>query len=55
VREVVYDAEHFFDGYNASPDFGLANAGKPAKNAAQISCASATPTAATYSTGIIES
>jgi 2-isopropylmalate synthase len=22
-REVVYDAEHFFDGYNASPDFAL--------------------------------
>src|SRR5215469_4730043 len=22
-REVVYDAEHFFDGYNVSPDFAL--------------------------------
>src|SRR5438270_3804822 len=22
-KEVVYDAEHFFDGYNASPDFAL--------------------------------
>src|ERR1700719_682031 len=22
-REVVYDAEHFFDGYNANPDFAL--------------------------------
>jgi len=22
-REVIYDAEHFFDGYNASPDFAL--------------------------------
>jgi len=22
-REVVYDAEHFFDGYNAQPDFAL--------------------------------
>jgi len=26
-REVVYDAEHFFDGYNASPGFRLANTG----------------------------
>jgi len=22
-REVIYDAEHFFDGYNANPDFAL--------------------------------
>src|SRR6202047_4811016 len=22
-KEVVYDAEHFFDGYNANPDFAL--------------------------------
>ena len=23
-REVVYDAEHFFDGYRADPDYALA-------------------------------
>ena len=22
-REVVYDAEHFFDGYKANPDYAL--------------------------------
>ncbi len=37
-REVVYDAEHFFDGYNASPDFALRTL-EAAKNAgADILC-----------------
>jgi len=31
-REVVYDAEHFFDGYNANPDFALRTI-EAAKNA----------------------
>ena len=37
-REVVYDAEHFFDGYNADPDFALRTL-EAAKNAgADILC-----------------
>ncbi|MGD0436037.1 MAG: citramalate synthase [Bryobacteraceae bacterium] len=37
-REVVYDAEHFFDGYNANPDFALRTL-EAAKNAgADILC-----------------
>src|SRR5216684_1070447 len=37
-REVVYDAEHFFDGYNAHPDFALRTL-EAAKNAgADILC-----------------
>ena len=37
-REVVYDAEHFFDGYKASPDFALRTL-EAAKNAgANVLC-----------------
>ena len=37
-REVVYDAEHFFDGYNANPDFALRTL-EAAKNAgADVLC-----------------
>jgi 2-isopropylmalate synthase len=37
-REVVYDAEHFFDGYKASPDFALRTL-EAAKNAgADVLC-----------------
>ncbi len=37
-REVVYDAEHFFDGYTASPDFALRTL-EAAKNAgADVLC-----------------
>jgi 2-isopropylmalate synthase len=43
---VVYDAEHFFDGYNANPDFALRTL-EAAKKPAPMCCACATPTAAT--------
>ncbi len=37
-REVIYDAEHFFDGYNANPDFALRTI-EAAKNAgADVLC-----------------
>lgn len=37
-REVVYDAEHFFDGYNANPDYALKTL-EAAKNAgADVLC-----------------
>jgi 2-isopropylmalate synthase len=33
-REVVYDAEHFFDGYKAAPDYALRTLGAALKNGA---------------------
>ena len=45
-REVVYDAEHFFDGYTANPDFALRTL-EAAQDAPAPTCsACATPTAA---------
>ena len=43
-REVVYDAEHFFDGYKADRDYALADAaGRPRRPAAgRSSCATRT-------------
>src|SRR5712692_2945798 len=37
-REVVYDAEHFFDGYNANPDFALRTLEAAKKSGADILC-----------------
>jgi isopropylmalate/homocitrate/citramalate synthase len=44
-REVIYDAEHFFDGYKDSPEHALATLEAAAEGGASASC-SATPTAA---------
>ena len=35
-REVVYDAEHFFDGYKANPDYALATLCAAAANGADV-------------------
>ncbi len=45
-KEVVYDAEHFFDGYIANPRFRPAHAGSRASTPAPTCSACATPTAA---------
>ena len=45
-KEVVYDAEHFFDGYTANPDYALQHARSRATAPAPTCSASATPTAA---------
>ena len=37
-REVVYDAEHFFDGYNANPDFALRTIDAAKKAGADVIC-----------------
>ena len=44
-KEVVYDAEHFFDGYCANRDFALRTI-EAAKKAAPMFCACAIPPAA---------
>ena len=42
-REVVYDAEHFFDGYKADRDYALATLARPAAPArGRSSCATRT-------------
>ncbi len=45
-KEVVYDAEHFFDGYIRQSRVRAADAGSRAERPAPTSCASAIPTAA---------
>jgi 2-isopropylmalate synthase len=35
-REVVYDAEHFFDGYKANPDYALSTLGAAAEAGADV-------------------
>ncbi len=35
-KEVVYDAEHFFDGYKANPDYALATLRAAAENGADV-------------------
>ena len=45
-QEVVYDAEHFFDGYTANPRFRAADARSRARRPAPTCCACAIPTAA---------
>src|ERR1700674_1778698 len=37
-REVVYDAEHFFDGYNAHPDFALRTLEAAKNSGADVLC-----------------
>ena len=37
-REVVYDAEHFFDGFNANPDFALRTLEAAKKAGADVLC-----------------
>src|SRR5271154_998284 len=37
-REVIYDAEHFFDGYNADPDFALRTLEAAKQAGADILC-----------------
>jgi 2-isopropylmalate synthase len=37
-REVVYDAEHFFDGYNANPDFALRTLDAAKQAGADVLC-----------------
>ncbi len=37
-REVVYDAEHFFDGYNANPDYALQTLEAAKENGADVLC-----------------
>ena len=45
-REVVYDAEHFFDGYRADRDYALATLKAAADGGRRLDHACATPTAA---------
>ena len=45
-KEVVYDAEHFFDGYKSNPRFRPADARSRADRPAPMCSASATPMAA---------
>jgi 2-isopropylmalate synthase len=35
-KEVVYDAEHFFDGYKANPEYALQTLGAAAENGAHV-------------------
>jgi 2-isopropylmalate synthase len=35
-KEVVYDAEHFFDGYKANPEYALKTLGAAAENGADV-------------------
>ena len=44
-KEVVYDAEHFFDGYIANPRLRAADAGSGAEGRAPMCCACAIRTA----------
>ncbi len=44
-KEVIYDAEHFFDGYKANPDYALATLRQPPM-AERICWCCAIPTAA---------
>ncbi|MBM3740381.1 MAG: citramalate synthase [Acidobacteria bacterium] len=37
-REVIYDAEHFFDGYKANPDYALRTLEAAQKAGAQVLC-----------------
>lgn len=37
-KEVVYDAEHFFDGYTSNPDFALRTLEAAKKNGADVLC-----------------
>lgn len=37
-KEVVYDAEHFFDGYASNPDFALRTLEAAQKNGADVLC-----------------
>ncbi len=37
-KEVIYDAEHFFDGYQANPDFALRTAKAAKKAGADVLC-----------------
>jgi 2-isopropylmalate synthase len=37
-REVVYDAEHFFDGYNANPEFAMRTLEAAKKSGADVLC-----------------
>ncbi|WP_321478079.1 citramalate synthase [uncultured Paludibaculum sp.] len=37
-REVVYDAEHFFDGYNANPDYALSTLEAAKEAGADVLC-----------------
>jgi len=37
-KEVIYDAEHFFDGYNANPDFALRTLEAAQKAGASVLC-----------------
>src|SRR6266498_227850 len=37
-REVVYDAEHFFDGYSANPDFALRTLEAAERGGADVLC-----------------
>ena len=43
-REVVYDAEHFFDGYKADRDYALVDAARrsPGRRRGRSSCATRT-------------
>ena len=45
-KEVLYDAEHFFDGYRASRDFALRTLEAAKSAGADVLCLCATPTAA---------
>ncbi len=45
-REVIFDAEHFFDGWKDDRDFALAGAARPLSGAGRTSFACAIPTAA---------
>jgi isopropylmalate/homocitrate/citramalate synthase len=49
-KEVIYDAEHFFDGYAANPEYALRTL-EAAQSPARRCCASAIPTAAPSRSG----
>jgi 2-isopropylmalate synthase len=38
VDEVIFDAEHFFDGYKANPDYALATLGAAFDGGARLAC-----------------
>ena len=45
-REVIYDAEHFFDGWKANPEYALKTRSAPRPRPAPSWSCCATPTAA---------
>ncbi len=45
-REVIYDAEHFFDGWKPNPEYAAEDDSRRGRGRGASSSSSATPTAA---------